>query len=643
MPYESAIPLSEFLSTATGKLSEADREDIVDQASILLDQLYAHLPLKRAMFAIDPLQRLRLLRRRVRSISELTFHREVLSIFTELRDLHTLYVLPEPFRSHVAVLPFQIEEYFDGGARRYLVSKVGRGVAGEGFAPGVTVSHWSGVPIERAVELAAAAQPGGNDAARRARGVSALTLRALRSAVWPDEEWVTVTYRDGEGQSREVRFDWRVLPASQAWLDGPTDPAASPEALAGAVDRMTEAARRARKRLYAPDAVLSERRAADLEDTAGGDAGPAPAPSGDRDFTRESRLPDNFSFRTLTTPHGDFGYVRIWCFEDTSSGAGPGGPTGFIDAFADEMRRILSLLPRTGLILDVRGNGGGRIPAAERLLELLTPAAITPASLHFRSTPLVEELCRVAPAALEIDPWRESIAQSVETGAVYSSGHPFVPFARSYNRVGQEYHGPVVLIVDALSYSATDIFAAGFQDHRIGPVLGTAESTGAGGANVWAHETLADLLRPSPASALRPLPQGASFVVAIRQVTRVGPRAGVPLEDLGVKPDRLHLMTRNDLLNRNEDLLREAAKLLSEMPLRDLSASAPPPDGGKTVLTVTTRGLSRLDVFVNERPFRSLDVADGATQVELSCGPQSLVELVGLDYGVTVARRRLRV
>ena len=38
---------------------------IVDTFVELIEGLYAHLPLKRAMYAIDPLQRLRLLRQRV--------------------------------------------------------------------------------------------------------------------------------------------------------------------------------------------------------------------------------------------------------------------------------------------------------------------------------------------------------------------------------------------------------------------------------------------------------------------------------------------------------------------------------------------------------------------------------------------------
>jgi len=63
--------------------------------------------------------------------------------------------------------------------------------------------------------------------------------------------------------------------------------------------------------------------------------------------------------------------------------------------------------------------------------------------------------------------WRPSIEQSVETGAAFSQGFPLLP-EDAYNDIGQKYQGPVVLVTDALCYSTTDIFAAGFQDHHIG-------------------------------------------------------------------------------------------------------------------------------------------------------------------------------
>jgi hypothetical protein len=90
------------------------------------------------------------------------------------------------------------------------------------------------------------------------------------------------------------------------------------------------------------------------------------------------------------------------------------------------------------------------------------------------------------------------------------------------------YFGPVILVTDARCYSAADIFAAGFQDNGIGPVLGVDGNTGAGGGNVW---SVPDLLGSLPAAGdfpFRPLPRGADLSVVIRRLLRVGPNAGTP-------------------------------------------------------------------------------------------------------------------
>jgi hypothetical protein len=50
--------------------------------------------------------------------------------------------------------------------------------------------------------------------------------------------------------------------------------------------------------------------------------------------------------------------------------------------------------------------------------------------------------------------------------------------------------------------------------------------------------------------------------VAIRQTTRVGENNGLPLEDLGVTPNQVHRMTRDDVMEGNRDLIATAAALL---------------------------------------------------------------------------------
>ena len=114
-------------------LSRADRRRIVDQALVLIEQNYVHLPHKAAMHAVNPVQRLRLLRARLDGLdartlpSAASFHAEMSEIFHSLRDLHTNYLLPGPYRGRVAFLPFLVEEFFEDGVARYLVDEGGAG------------------------------------------------------------------------------------------------------------------------------------------------------------------------------------------------------------------------------------------------------------------------------------------------------------------------------------------------------------------------------------------------------------------------------------------------------------------------------------------------------------------------------------
>ena len=581
----ATMTLEQFLAS-TGSLSASQRGMIVDQAEVLLEALYVHLPLKRSMHAADPVQRLKLLRFRLSGLSERQFHDEMISIFVDLRDLHTNYILPSPYGAKTAFLPFLIEEFFEGSTRKYLVSKMLAGFTHPTFKPGVIVTSWSGVPIERAVDVNADRQAGSNSDARHARGLEALTIRTMALSSPPDENWVIVGYLDGTG-ARELRLDWHVFePDPGPSGSGPSGRVRSSLGL----DLRTELARRAKKVLFNQKAMATERAA--TRSTRG---------RVDVNLADTSTMPDAFAFRTVTTPSGTRGYIRIWTFMVNDE-----------DAFVAEFVRIAGLLPKSGLIVDVRGNGGGNILCAEKLLQVLTPGSVEPTLLSFINSQLTLEICKQNSFVAE---WASSIGQSVETGEIYSQGFSILP-VDEYNLLGQRYQGPVVLITDPLCYSATDIFASGFQDNKIGPILSVGGRTGAGGANVWDHELLQQVL-PGPKSPFSPLPNGASFRVSIRRVIRSGAQRGVPLEDLGVRPDATHRMTKNDLLNDNADLISKADQILAGLPNVSLDAQVGQPIGGKRKVTLTTQGLDRVDVTVDGRPRATVDVTNGAMVVEI--------------------------
>ena len=152
------------------------------------------------MHAVDPVQRLRLVERRLESDSDRRFHDEMISIFIGLRDLHTNYILPEPFAGKIAFLPFRIEAFWEGDARRYLVTGVTPDLKAPPFGLGVEVTHWNGIPIDRAVSLNGERNGGSNVEARHERGLSSMTQdrwacsQRLTRNGWTSPSWRTAPF-----------------------------------------------------------------------------------------------------------------------------------------------------------------------------------------------------------------------------------------------------------------------------------------------------------------------------------------------------------------------------------------------------------------------------------------------------------------
>src|SRR5439155_2349830 len=175
----AAAPPEVAAGTRTPELSPEERVQLVEAFVPVFEGLYAHLPLKRAMYAADPVQRLRLLAQRATSIDEYAFHYELARIVTGLRDAHTRYAGPSSLANRVAMLPFLVESYGAPPDARYIVSKVATEkelIQDEHFAKGVELLWWNGVPMDRAVDLYAEFETGGRPDSRRARALESLTL-----------------------------------------------------------------------------------------------------------------------------------------------------------------------------------------------------------------------------------------------------------------------------------------------------------------------------------------------------------------------------------------------------------------------------------------------------------------------------------
>jgi C-terminal processing protease CtpA/Prc len=221
-------------------------------------------------------------------------------------------------------------------------------------------------------------------------------------------------------------------------------------------------------------------------------------------------------------------------------------------------------MPDSGLIIDIRDNPGGHIWAAERALQLFSSRPIVPTRFSVLATAFTRALAATPGLGRdELAPWRASLDAAVRNGELYSRALPITPPERA-NALGRFYPGPTLLVTNANTYSSGDLFAAGFADNAIGPVICVGQATAGGGANVLDYEVLAGALAGTPL-ALPTLPDGIGLTLSFRRATRGGPGEGLPIEDVGIEGDESYAMTRNDVLKGNCDLYARCAATLAKL------------------------------------------------------------------------------
>ncbi|HWC96009.1 MAG TPA: S41 family peptidase [Candidatus Sulfopaludibacter sp.] len=592
LPDLAIHPVADFLLAAEqDPTSVEERQEILEQTSLMFEHLYPHMPFKKDIYHF-PHPAEYLTENVLPVLADLTesdFHDFVVAAFSLVRDAHSLYGKPSPFRGAVAFLPFQMRHYYDRDRARYIVSRVlsTQNSADFGhpfFGPGAEILAWGAEPMENHVRRAASRLPGGNTSAIHTRGVIHCTVRPLTfvQLPFPDEMPSAVIYYTPAGRTeiRGIRMPWAVGTGFGA-------------------------------RMALPSAAYSISAVTAASGHFGGlFQGQAQAPThSEQDPNAVSTLPDVFEFMYTngprvqghiylsdlvceSRPDARFGYLRIKTFSDAQSALGAA------DRLVDEFQRILTIMDQQapdGLVIDIRGNPGGEVEATERMLQMLTPGTITPQRFHLANTPALLRILSGIQAALDSKAPRSAADDSkltdahVELGAWLAdaanvpfpagerltSGQPLTD-ARTANNVGQIYQGPVMLMVDGLTYSAADIFAAAFQDHGIGKIIGPDHTTGGGGATVWNHDDLLQKLGPDPGIDLKKLPRDASMSLAMRRSSRVESFQGQPVEDVGVNVDiRFIPESVDDVLQSYPSIIRRACQELAVMPSHRIDAGIP--------------------------------------------------------------------
>jgi C-terminal processing protease CtpA/Prc len=478
------------------QLAVDEKQLIADLSAKLVQEIYAHRVMKMTLYGIDIVPQLRALRLRAQDMKDVAFHREMRRMFAQLHDRHTHYMSGEATTKYT--LPVHTMRALDNGVAKYFVTKSDD----KGVPIRSEITHWNGVPPDRVVEELAEDIGAGNLSSRLALARRYLTSRLTSMFDAPAEDWVRLTIVDQSGNTTDVQLNWLLEPVARK-LVIPSD--------------------------HRPDVGIDE----------------------PLFLTSEQETAFGVSGKTITVSGRDYGLLRIETFKN------PDNVDVSDTAYVDEVVKVIKDLPKTGLLIDLRHNGGGIISHGESLLQLFTANPIEPHGFRFRASASIEA---IAKANHRFSKWLPTISQGLAVGSEYSADFP-ITSKRAANRVGRVYSGPSVLIVDAVTYSTADMFTSGFQYHGIGKIVGVDDNIGAGGANNWKYSDLRAYLPDDP--RFPALPNGVEIGFALRQAIRKGPFEGMILEDEGVRFDARYELTKDDLFEHNKDLLVFACGLLA--------------------------------------------------------------------------------
>lgn len=628
-------PLSEIREQFTvPAYSTQEQQLLADQAYLMIEKLFVHRDLKIADFGPlhDPVPRLEDLKKQASSLTPTKFHTAISAVFEDLHDLHTNYIAPAPLSCLTTFVPLRFESVRDAG--KDIVVIAGKiNIASElvtGLSTGMRLRSIDGVGVESLLRELAQVSGGANPAAMRARAVQMLSMISHSTRPLPLNDLRRFEFeRDGSVITRDLpwlgHFDPECLTSSDKTRPFMPFAKAATMAVDDYQDRYIK--------IFGNPSLAGQ-----------------PLP---QSAERAAALPldDIFVIKQVRTPAGVLGYIHLKTFywEDESIDLGT-----VIEAFRrsveDDLKQAI------GLVIDVRGNPGGNIVMAEKLVQLFAPGGVEPSTVRMVANNLNAEIFRRANAGE--NRWSATVESAMRAGKRYTDPLAITPISEA-NSIGQVWFRPVVVLTDATCYSACDLFAAAMQDNNAAAILGIHEATGAGGANVMEHSTFHAIFDGDAKNPFKTLPYQQDMRVAWRQTLRAGRAAGTILEDLGVRPDVLVPLQLADIGGESRELMRQIHQHIDKLQPMYKSGLGVRRGGIVTLnndtaaqWTESVYGIDTLEILDGDRLMTRLKVAltDTPTAVSISL-PEEVgkwedrhVALIGYARGKKVLRsvRELR-
>lgn len=584
----SITPLAEAREKlALPNYSASERQTLADQAYLFLNELFVHRKVKIKDFGktSDPIPKLEVLKKEASKLSNEEFHQRISSVFTELHDLHTNYIAPKPLSCAATFIPLRFESVVDEGRNVVLVSGKLKlePQASEGVEMGDELISINGVKVEDVISELGKVSGGANPDAMRVRAVEMLSLRSLATQEVPKEDELKLVFKRGD-KTVEKTIPWFAYRNLDCL----------------AYDGRTEEGKISLKYRF----NLSQD---DFQKKYNKIFGTPTLVSKSRRWAAPSPLDEVFEVASISTPAGIVGYVQLKGFSWDNPNL---DVATVVEGFRREIEGRLS--KAIGLVIDVRGNPGGYIVFAEKLVQLFSHKEVEPTTVQMLANKLNESIFLKANDQ-EDNRWSVAVREAVTSGKEMISPMPITPKSEA-NSLGQIWFRPVVVLTDAACYSACDLFSGGMQDNGAGVIIGVHKTTGAGGANVMEHDVFRQIMGGEN-NPFEVLPHSQNMRVAWRQTVRSGKFAGQLIEDTGVRSDLVVPVKRQDIGTESKELMKAIHKIIDTLQPKYKSglevrrgSSVLLKNGEEAKWNEVVYGVDSVDIFVENKKVSTVEL-----------------------------------
>ncbi|TMP38320.1 hypothetical protein CWB96_18630 [Pseudoalteromonas citrea] len=598
-----------------------ERQIVLDQAKLLLDDLYVHKYEKDIYYGtspnqtghLSPVASLNALIAQADSLSTEELNIRLQEIFLSQRDLHLNYNFPQPYSNFYNFLPVrfaqtvadsgEIEVRLSSISTRYLnfAPEIAQATAGD------KVISYNGTPIIEAVENNIVYGGGSNPHAGFVRALDKLRGKSQRSQLIPEaDSAVLVLESHLTGKQYSIDVPWVT------YNYAPTTSSTSNTAdLAAATEESTDEYAKLSKALLKQSGMLE---------------------SGV--LANQATADNTLSWSIIPVDGKNVGYLHIDSFSPSTS---PNEAVAIIQGLLDN-----ELSTTDALVIDVRDNPGGNIIYADTLFQLFSPKQVVPTSLRYINTEVNQYIMQDTIFRTFGENWVKVLTDVEGTEAKYTDVATYRTTPQ-INTVGQAYYKPVGVWSNARTYSSGDVFTCGMQDNNVATIFGEHPSTGAGGANVIAHNIFNQYI----GAPFEALPHGQDMRVSWRQMVRSGHNQNSLIEDHGCKADINVSYNLENILNNSTTNFNTIAQSLLSQPLPNATVSFAQPRYETNanlngVISFETHNTELVDVYINGAKVERLPVfayGQSAKTVEYTLPADlqgtTVVKFVGLDSGKT--------